>query len=352
MTTSAALGGSCFIGLSCQGGSDAAIFAGTSLQRQPKCLIIDGSSMKNFDGTMKLSQLKMLVAVADAGSFSAAAVQLDCTQSRISHAIGELERALGARLLTRTRDGSAPTDVGRRVLEKARQMLRLEASMIEDARADGELAGHVRIACVRSVGTHLLPHAIEALTREHPGIRIDIDDGCDERDDVTKAILQGRADIGIAQLPLEPDLVWHSYAHDRYVMVLPASMSMATQGGWPDTGRLPFLQLACSGAQAILERCHDAGFAAQPDRTLANDTSIAAMVGRGIGYSILPELSVFPKPDDVRLLPLPIPAQREFAIAGTAEAMRSPAVKAVVRFLRDKRIMSKTRAYQLGIVGL
>ena len=299
---------------------------------------------------MKLSQLKMLVAVADAGSFSAAAVQLDCTQSRISHAIGELERTLGARLLTRSRDGSTPTDAGRRVLVKARQMLRLEASMIEAASSDSSLVGHVRIACVRSVGTHLLPHAVEALALDYPGIRIDIDDGCDERDDVPRAILSGRADIGIAQLPLEHELVSHAYAHDRYVMVLPASFKLSLKDGWPDTQRLPFLELACSGARTILERCGAAGFSARPDRTLANDTSITAMIGRGLGYSILPELSVFPKPDDVQLLPLPIPAQREFAIAGTASVMRSPAVAAVVRILRDKRIVSKTRAHQLGIV--
>lgn len=300
---------------------------------------------------MKLSQLRMLVAVVDAGSFSAAAVQLDCTQSRISHAIGELERTLGARLLTRTREGSTPTDAGQRVLEKARQMLRLEASMMETVRADSQLAGQVRIACVRSVGTHLLPHAVAALAQEYPGIRIDIDDGCDERDDVPKAILSGRADIGIAQRPLEHELVWHTYAHDRYVMVLPASLKLSTRDGWPETNNLPFLEMACSGARAILARCRAAGFTAQPDRTLANDTSIAAMVGRGIGYSILPELSVFPKPEDVQLLPLPIPAEREFVVAGTPQAMRSPVVKAVVRVLRDKRVVSATRAHQVGIVG-
>lgn len=306
--------------------------------------------MNNFDGPMKLSQLKMLVAVTDAGSFSAAAVQLDCTQSRISHGIGELERKLGARLLERSRDGSTPTDAGLRVVEKARQMLRLEASLIDAAREAADLAGHVRIACFRSIGTHLLPHTLEALASEYPGIRIDVDDGCDERNDVAKALLQGRADIGIAQLPLESGLVWRSYASDRYVMVLPASMKLRTENAWPDTGSLPLLQLECSGARAILERCRATGFNAQPGRTLANDTSIAGMVGRGIGFSILPELSVFPKPDDVQLLPLPIPAQRDLAIAGTAEAFQSRTIKTVTRFLRDKRIACKTRAYQLGAV--
>ncbi|MCS0807532.1 LysR family transcriptional regulator [Massilia agilis] len=300
---------------------------------------------------MKLSQLRMLVAVADHGSFSAAAAQLDCTQSRISHAIGELERELGVRLLARTRVGSAPTDAGHRVLDKARQMLRIEASLLDAARDSQALAGRVRIACFRSVGTHLLPHALEALALEYPGIEIEIDDGCDERDDVAQAVLQGRADIGIAQRPVDDALAWQPYLFDSYRLVLPASLAPRIDGGWPALDGLPFIALACSGAAAVLERCRVAGFAAQPSRTLANDTSIAAMVGRGMGFSILPELSVFPRPDEVRTLALPIPARREFVIAALPGTMRAPAVKAVLRFLRDKRIVARTRAYQGGIVS-
>jgi DNA-binding transcriptional LysR family regulator len=298
---------------------------------------------------MTLSQLKLLAAVVDSGSFSAAAASLDCTQSRVSHAIGELERELGVRLLTRARNGSVPTEVGVKVLEKAREMLRLEDSMFELTRDGRELAGVVRIACFRSVGTHLLPHVLQALANDYPGIRIDIADGCDERNDVTDALHLGRADIGIAQLPLGGDLVWQSYVSDSYRMVVPASCDALDGRGWPNLGKLPFIELACSGAAAILERCRDAGFNARTSRLLSNDTSIVAMVGRGMGYSILPELSVFPKSEEVRTLALPIAARREFVVAGMPGTMRSPVIRTVVRCLRDKRIVARTRAYQAGI---
>lgn len=301
--------------------------------------------MKDFDGRMKLSQLKMFVAVADSGSFSAAAAQLDCTQSRISHAIGELERDLGVRLLDRSRDGSVPTDVGHRVLEKARQMIRLEGSLFELARDGRELAGHVRIACFRSIGTHLLPHVVEALAQEYPGIRVDIDDGCEERNQVTDALREGRADIGIAQLPIADEFISHPWVYDHYRLVLPKGHDPRGHGA----PTLPFIGLACSGAADILARYRAAGFGAEPSRLLSNDTSIAAMVGRGMGYSILPELSIYPAPDDVVVLPLPIDSRREFAIAGLPDTMRSPAVKAVVRFLRDKRIAGRARAHLGGI---
>lgn len=307
--------------------------------------------MKDFDGTMKLSQLKMFVAVADHGSFSAAAAELDCTQSRISHAIAELERALGTRLLTRAREGSAPTDAGHRVLEKARQMLRLESSLLDAARDGCDLAGHVRIACFRSVGTHLLPYALEELAHAYPGLRVDIDDSCEQSVDVTAALRHGRAEIGIVQLPVESEFLSYAYVHDSYMLVVPASLKPSVTHGWPQLEHLPFIELGCAGAATILERCRAAGFSAMRSRTMSNETSVASMVGRGMGYSILPRLATFPEPAEVRTLPLPIPARRQFAIAGLPETLRTPAVKAVLRFIRDKKIVARTRASQAGIIG-
>lgn len=304
---------------------------------------------------MKLNQLKMLVAVAEHGSFSAAAAELGCTQSRISHAIAELEGDLGVSLLARGRAGSAPTEAGQRVLDTARQMLRLEDRLREAALAGGGLSGTVRIACFRSIGTHLLPHVVEALVRRHPQLRVEIDDSCEQRADVTAALRDGLAEIGIAQLPLAATLASRPYLHDDYVLVVPAALPPAPSAdphsGWPVPGSLPFIGLACSGAADILARCRAAGFALEPSRTLANDTSIAAMVGRGMGYSILPRLATFPEPPDVRILPLPIPARRRFAIAALPDLMRLPRVRAVVRALGERRLAADTAVGRAGIVG-
>lgn len=302
---------------------------------------------------MKLNQLKMLVAVAEHGSFSAAAAELGCTQSRISHAIAELEGELGVRLLARGRAGSLPTDAGQRVLDKARQMLRLEDGLRAAAAADGGVSGSVRIACFRSIGTHLLPHVVEALAQRHPQLRVEIDDSCEQRADVTAALQDGLAEIGIAQLPLAGTLASLPYLHDDYVLVVPATLALASDaaGGWPRLDGLPFIGLACSGAAEILARCRAAGFAPEPGRTLSNDTSIAAMVGRGMGYAILPRLASFPETPEVRILPLPIPARRQFAIAALPDVMRLPRVRAVVRALRERPLAALTQAGRAGIVG-
>jgi DNA-binding transcriptional LysR family regulator len=309
--------------------------------------------MKDFDGTMRLNQLKMFAAVADHGSFSTAAAKLGCTQSRISHAIAQLERDLGVLLLLRSRAGSAPTEAGARVLAQARQMLQLDANLERVAQGGDALAGRVGIACFRSIGTHLLPHALEALAAAYPGIAVDVDDGCEERREVSGALVDGRADLGIAQLPLETGLASLPYLHDDYMLVLPAALRLEAGNGWPALGALPFIRLRCTGADAILERCRAAGFVPEPGRTLANDTSIAAMVARGMGYSILPRLATFPEPQGVRVLPLPLPAsaRREFVIAGRRERINEPAVQAVTRTLRERAVVQRTPAWRAGIVG-
>lgn len=300
---------------------------------------------------LKLNQLEMLIAVADTGGFGAAAAQLGCTQSRISHAITGLESAVGTRLLTRSRTGCVPTDAGHRVLRDARQVLRLTAAMVQGAQDSAALTGRVRVACFRSVGAHLLPHALAALALEYPGIRVDIDDGCEERDEVTRAVLEGRADIGVAQLPVPPALVAHRFVADSYVLVVPSALTLRLPVTWDQLGALPYIQLDCAGAYAIADQCRAAGFDAAPARTLSGDTGIAAMVRHGVGYSILPRLALFPVPGGVRLVELPINARREFALIMLPETARDAAVQAVLRFIRNRRLLDRADAVRAGIVS-
>src|SRR5260370_20404751 len=66
---------------------------------------------------MKLHDLRILMAVAQAGSMNKAAVFLHMTQSAASRSIAELERTVGVRLLDRTAPGVEPTEYGRAMLE-------------------------------------------------------------------------------------------------------------------------------------------------------------------------------------------------------------------------------------------
>lgn len=110
---------------------------------------------------IKLSQLQSLVAVAQVGSFSEAALTLNLSQSAVSHAIATLETQLGVILFSRGRYGARLTTVGDRILPHAQTiMAEIEAIQRESVLAKGLDQGEVRVATFRSIATHILPGAI------------------------------------------------------------------------------------------------------------------------------------------------------------------------------------------------
>ena len=96
---------------------------------------------------LKLSQLQVLIAVAEGGSFSEAALRLQISQSAVSYAIATLEEDLGVVLFSRGRYGAHLTPVGEQIVDRARQIIYL----MEDITKQAELAKGLRGGSVRSL---------------------------------------------------------------------------------------------------------------------------------------------------------------------------------------------------------
>jgi len=117
---------------------------------------------------MKLHDLHVLMAVAQAGSMGGAARRLHTSQSAISRSIAELEHAFGVRLLDRRRQGIEPTEYGRALLDCGMRVfdeLRQGVKKI-DFLAD-PTAGEVRIGSHPSLGASFVSAVIDRLSRRH-----------------------------------------------------------------------------------------------------------------------------------------------------------------------------------------
>ena len=113
---------------------------------------------------MDVRQLSALVAIADHGTFSAAARALFTVQSNVSTHISRLERELGTQLVDRAQGGL--TDDGQRVVERARRILREMDEIAADvAPVDGQVTGDVRIGMLGTTARWLLPHLLKAAGR-------------------------------------------------------------------------------------------------------------------------------------------------------------------------------------------
>jgi DNA-binding transcriptional LysR family regulator len=170
---------------------------------------------------IKLAQLRALVAVANHGNFSEAALHLNLSQSAISHSIASLEEELGIPLLIRGRYGAIPTPTGERVIAHARQMLKLlEAIEQEALRERGLQGGKLRIGSFRSAATHLLPPILSRFRSRFPNIEITILEH-DEYAGVEEDLREGRVDLGFTHLPCGSEFETFEILRDEYVALLP-----------------------------------------------------------------------------------------------------------------------------------
>src|ERR687897_2708491 len=117
-----------------------------------------------------VKQLRVLQAVAEHGSFSAAAEALSYTQPAVSQQIAALEKSAGATLVDRTSKGVRLTEAGRALVDHAEVVLaRLAAAEAELEAMAGIRGGRVRLASFPTAGASLLPPAPAPFSPRHPG---------------------------------------------------------------------------------------------------------------------------------------------------------------------------------------
>jgi DNA-binding transcriptional LysR family regulator len=123
----------------------------------------------------KLRAMSAFVRVAESGSFSAVARELDTTQSAISKQVAALEAALGAKLLTRTTRSLSLTEEGARYFERARRLV-AEVAEAEGAVRSGEqeLTGWLRVAASVGYGRLRVMPLVQSFLGRHKGVRIDL----------------------------------------------------------------------------------------------------------------------------------------------------------------------------------
>src|SRR5437764_5791005 len=133
-------------------------------------------------GSMDIRQLEAFLAVAEAGSFTAAADTLHTVQSNVSEHIRQLEHELGVQLLVRGRRGTVPTEFGLRVIERARAVRsEIEAMHKDLSMLQGLETGHATLGVIGTVSRALMPLVVAEMQRTAPGVSLRLTEGASER---------------------------------------------------------------------------------------------------------------------------------------------------------------------------
>ena len=121
---------------------------------------------------MELTPLRQFVAIAKAGHMTRASREIGVTQPALSAMVRKLEEEVGAPLLHRTGRGVELTEAGRVFLEHAREAVRAAESGVASVRQlTGLERGSIRVGGGATATTYLLPRAVSAVRRAHPGLR-------------------------------------------------------------------------------------------------------------------------------------------------------------------------------------
>ena len=290
---------------------------------------------------MNLSKYEVLTAVVEQESLTLAARQLGITQSAVSHSIDSLEKELGFPILKRSRAGVRLTEEGERLMPAVRALLSSAEQLGQTAAAIRGLdTGLVRIGAFTSVAVHWLPGVLKEFQADYPKVDFRLLNG--DYHDVEEWLPDGSVDLGFVTLPCELDCEYIPLMEDRLLAILPLNSRFQNYPKFPlvECETEPFISLLQSSDHDARRALEAAGVEPNVRFYTKDDYAIIAMVEQGLGMSIMPELLLKGRHDQVLTLPLVPEAKRTIGIAIAAGSKAGPATRRfadyVVRYVRKQ----------------
>ncbi|MDH1128294.1 LysR family transcriptional regulator [Enterobacter sp. GD03975] len=122
---------------------------------------------------LNLQRTAMFIAVADTGSFTAAAEAMGLTKAVVSFHIRQLEEELGVTLLLRSTRRLTLTEAGRLFHQRSVMLLRDAERLQDDVRANhAGLTGELRITTTPEYGSHVVVPLLAEFSQQHPDLRV------------------------------------------------------------------------------------------------------------------------------------------------------------------------------------
>lgn len=149
---------------------------------------------------MKPQHIQILVAIAEYGSLRAAAKHLDKSQPALTQSLRQAEDELGVTLFSRTSRGVELTEIGERVLVRARTITSEIARLDEEvAQLRGEQVGAVNVCLSPLAAMRIMPRALTLFRKTHPKIEVHLSSGLFPG--ALKPLREGRTDLVIGPAP-------------------------------------------------------------------------------------------------------------------------------------------------------
>lgn len=285
-------------------------------------------------------RLRVLHAVSEHGSVTAAAAALGYSAPAVSQQIAALERETGVTLTERAGRGIGLTPAADILVAHAAALLtQLEAAEADIAALRDQVAGRVTAAAFPSAAATLVAAAWAKLAGAAPHVSLEVE--AMEPEESLPAVRNGDFDIAVAHeydvlpRPLDPLFERREFLKDPVLVAVPADYPGDGPADLRDLGGRPFLapRRNTSCAEMIQRACARAGFVPRVAGRANDFHVLLSLVAAGAGVTLVPQMAAGRVPSGVRLLPAAEPVTRKVFAVSRRGGDRKPAVRVVLDVL-------------------
>ena len=256
---------------------------------------------------MQLKQLKTLIAIADTGSFHAAAEVVCITQSAVSMQMKNLEEQLQIELFERSVRPPRLSNSAQLILEQARKIVELSDNLLGTSPVAGQFAGFIRIGSIPGV-SFMLPDTLCLLRDKYRDLQLRV--FSNYTDELITQVLTGKLDAAVVTQPSELDahLTSRQILVEPMVVLAPKDMTGTSDEVLLKTQPLISFNRKAEVSRRIEEALLQRRIKVDPIMEMDTLETFQMMIQRGLGIGILPVSSVRKHlRDDLYIVPFGTP---------------------------------------------
>lgn len=285
--------------------------------------------------------LRVMRAIAEEGSFTAAALALGYSQPAISQMVKRLEQRTGTVLVEKVGRSVRLTEAGAVLARHASPVLAaLDAAEEEVAAIAGLRSGRVRLMAFPSSSVTLVPRALAAVRGEHPDLSVQFTEA--EPPQSIAALRAGEVDLAVAfsydgsEIARGEDLdgfAVHPLLEEEVRVALPRDHPLATEDvvAMTDLTEEDWIAGCARCRGHLLQIAHDAGFAPKVAFETEDYVAVQGFVAAGLGVALIPDLiRAATSNPDVVIRPLDPTSHRQIYAVTTEDLLKVPAVAATL----------------------
>ena len=286
-------------------------------------------------------KLEILMTAVDLGSFTKTSEVVGYTQSGLTHMMDALEKEVGFPLLQRNHNGIQLTAQGQRLMPAIREFLRANANLENEIQAIAEQKTEViRIAAYASIAMHWMPEILYRFRRLCPKANVDLR-MVDHALEPFELLESGQIDVIFASHQNFGYCNWIPLYRETMYAILPKDYPLKEKDEFPleEFADCDFLMPYGNFDNDVNAALKPVGIKLNAKVSKVDDETVIRMVSRGLGVSMMSELMIRGRTDDVKCIPVCPPAFRELGMGTHIRQKETDSIRAlkdcVLQFVRE-----------------